>query len=41
MYPMLIHAVAWIVPSDVVAGLLISVIAFGVSMVLLRWVFIA
>jgi Mannosyltransferase (PIG-V) len=35
-YPLLIHALGWVVSSDVVAGLLISYASFGVALVLLH-----
>jgi hypothetical protein len=36
LYPGLIHVVAWVVRSDLIAGVLISVVAFAVALVLLH-----
>jgi hypothetical protein len=36
LYPLLIHVLAWIVGSDVIAGIAISIVAFGVALVLLH-----
>src|SRR5579875_1333913 len=36
LYPFLIHAFGWVVRSDVIAGLLVSVTAFTVALVLLH-----
>jgi hypothetical protein len=36
LYPGLIHVLAWVVRSDLVAGVLISVVAFGVALALLH-----
>ena len=36
LYPALIHALAWITRSDLVAGVLISLVAFAVALVLLH-----
>ncbi len=36
LYPLLIHAFAWLVRSDVLAGVLISLIAFATALELLR-----
>ena len=36
LYPLLIHALAWLIRSDVLAGVLISLIAFATALELLR-----